>query len=406
VYAVSPRRSLTMLSRQMIINGILLAVLVTAACAPVRPFLPPGSAGNRPAERLAKKVPARPGAAAWSPDGSRLACLASVLTIIDLATSARTSLTVPDGRALAWPSADALLVLAGDGERSRLVRVNARDLTTDTIPLDRPADALHAAADGNRVFLLAVSTGTLRIGTDVKAWVDVFDLRSGAGRTVYTFDRILPAAALDRDRIAAWTHAGPNPLDGRLLVLEHLRPPVVASYSRVLALDGASGKTDDLAGQERRSGYLSGSWSPDGRRLALTTDDGRLLLRSGDGSFSPVAPAPAGWYPTWNPAGSSIYIGGGVVGSDGSGVEELLEQAVRSIGIWSPDGTRLAVLHDGDLILFSGFSPSFRSPDGPLDTMLAGRLGLLRELLRADLITLDDYRQRRRRLLDGQEAVP
>jgi len=152
VYAVSPRRSLTMLSRQMIINGILLAVLVTAACAPVRPFLPPGSAGNRPAERLAKKVPARPGAAAWSPDGSRLACLASVLTIIDLATSARTSLTVPDGRALAWPSADALLVLAGDGERSRLVRVNARDLTTDTIPLDRPADALHAAADGNRVF--------------------------------------------------------------------------------------------------------------------------------------------------------------------------------------------------------------------------------------------------------------
>jgi hypothetical protein len=110
----------------------------------------------------------------------------------------------------------------------------------------------------------------------------------------------------------------------------------------------------------------------------------------------------SGAFPSWNPAGSEIYIGGWLVQSDGNALEQLLPEAHESAGIWSPDGTGLAILYGNNLLYFDGFLPTFHAGDRPMDERMIqtrNKLRLLKTLLKEKLISEEEFKMRRARLL-------
>ena len=96
----------------------------------------------------------------------------------------------------------------------------------------------------------------------------------------------------------------------------------------------------------RRGGVAAGArdlaWSPDGRRLALTSRGG-IWVMSGDGSGL-VRVVDAGGSPTWSPDGRRVAFDAGgvrVVNADGSGGRLLVKTNAGMLD-WSPDGRRIA----------------------------------------------------------------
>ena len=86
---------------------------------------------------------------------------------------------------------------------------------------------------------------------------------------------------------------------------------------------------------------------------------------------------------------------------------QLLPDAFESIGVWSPDGRRLAVINEKGLLLFDGFSPSYVLPDKPPGEkmmQIRDKLRILKDLLKEGLISDKEFRDRKERYLkkEGQ----
>ncbi|MEW6713558.1 MAG: hypothetical protein AB1306_00505, partial [Nitrospirota bacterium] len=87
--------------------------------------------------------------------------------------------------------------------------------------------------------------------------------------------------------------------------------------------------------------------------------------------------------------------------SDGSVLEQIVKDAFDSIGVWSPDGTRLAVIAGTDLLYFDGFSPSFSSRDIAVSEgkdNIRDKSRLLKKLLKERLISKEEFKARRTKL--------
>jgi Tol biopolymer transport system component len=340
---------------------------------------------------------------AWSPDGKQLAFIDRTVTIIDVDGEAdaarRIDINAP--RYLAWADDGTLSVLSREGDQDVLFLIDAARSGIIRKALDRRADAVYPV-DHRRALLLSLETSRMRIGTQVNCELSLLDLPGGTAATLHTYSRIMPTADWEEDLLTAWVQAGLNPLDGSFLVMEHIKPPAVAPYSRVQVFDLASGDLKEIGKQDRRTVYASAAWSPDGRKIALTDQVGRLEVRDLQGGGLLDIPA-LGLYPAWHPAGSLLAVGGTLVNAATRERTTLVENSSRSFSRWSPDGTRLALVAGGELLLFRNFErPSL--PDASLDRELKKKLAMLQELLRDNLTSRDEYRERRSRLLSDKEG--
>ncbi|MDH4163461.1 MAG: hypothetical protein OEW15_12335 [Nitrospirota bacterium] len=388
--------------------GMFLALsllLFVPACVPLRHDPLTAAASFYHPVRIAKGVPAGPGALAWSPDSKRLAFISKTVTIVDTDSLEQKQTDIPRASSLAWSENNTLYALSREADKTALFAVDPDRLSATRLPLDRQADMLYSL-DADSLILVSARISATRIGSEISRQISRYAVATGRAKTLSTFSKIYPWKDPDGELLLAWRHAGVNPLDGSFLVMEHLKPPVVPAYSRVTRIDTLTGTAVDIPGSGRETLYASAGWSPDGTRVALADGNGRLELQTlRNDDATPVA-APAGLYPSWNPRGSIIYLGGSLVRTDGSGGEPLLSHSPRSIGSWSPDGTRLAVATDGRLLLFRNFTPSFSGADRPLDRVLASKLARLQNLLAEELISRQEYDDRRAGLLRETEEHP
>lgn len=376
---------------------------IAAACGAARTPELTGAAARYHPVSIAAGVPSRPGAVAWAPDSSQLAFISDSVTVLDVRGEApRTSrIDISAPHFLAWADNGTLSVLTRESGGDVLVQVDAAGRAITRKTLDRRADAVYPL-DDQRSLLLSLNAAQLKFGTQVSSALSLFDLASGTTSTLHASSRILQAGKRDTPLLTAWAHAGLNPLDGSFLLVEHFRPPVAAPYSRVLALDLASGALREITGQGERTLYLSAGWSPDGRTIALTGPGGRVEFRDLQGGHLREIPA-SGLYPVWHPAGELLAVGGTLVSAVTGSNTPLITNGSGSIARWSPDGARLALITGGELLLFRDMaSPASRA--SPLDTDLKRKLHILQELLLDDLITREEYRERRSRLLSEKKG--
>ncbi len=380
-------------------------LLAAAACVPSRTPELAGEAALHHPVPVSSGVAARPGVLAWSPDGTQLAFLDGTGTVgvVDAASSslAVRRLDIPSPRSLAWACDGTLYALSREKDRDILLLVGDGHPGVTRVALDRRADAVYPV-DRSRAFLLSIELAKLRIGTEVRCALFRLDLASGSTTTLHAYRRIFPTTEHEEDFLTAWAQAGLNRLDGTFLIMEHIKPPALPPYTLVQAFDPVSGDLADLGGPDRRTIYLSADWSPEGRRIALTTRDGRLVVRRTDTMASLEIPVP-GIYPAWHPAGELLMVGGTLVDASTGRSVPLVGNDSGSYARWSPGGTRLALITQGELLLLTGFAPSAPSRT-PLDLVLNKKLIMLQELLSDGLITAEDYRARRSQLLRDREG--
>jgi hypothetical protein len=372
-----------------------------AACGPTHtPAIAGAAAPYRPT-RIADRVPSRPGAIAWSPDGKQLAFIDRTVTVIDVdgETAAARRIDINAPRYLAWADDGTLYALSREGDQDVLFLIDAARKDITRLALDRPADAVYPV-DHRRAFLLSLRISRIKIGTQVACELSLLDLANGTAAILHTYSRIVPTADREEELLTAWLHAGPNPLDGSFLIMEHIKPPAFPPSTRVSAFDPASGDMVEISRQNLRTVYASAGWSPDGRKIALSDRDGRLAVR-GPGGNVPFDDPPLGRYPSWHPSGSLLIVGGTVITIATGERTPLLTDGENSYARWSPDGSRLAFVTHGDLLLLRNFTAP---PPSLPDRDLKKKLDMLQELLRDDLISRDEYRERRSRLLSDRDG--
>jgi WD40 repeat protein len=344
----------------------------------------------------------RPGVLSWSPDGERLAFIDGTLHLYDIASGKRRSADVPDPSFVSWRSAEEILVISQEDGRKHLYIVDVKSLSMQKVKLDIEPSAVFPLKNSRQLLIMSSEVKAFALGTRVRFSLFLYDLKTGISGNLFSSDRTLPAKKADINVLNAWTHAGFNNLNGSFMIMEHIKPPAARAYSQVALIDPALGTRKPIAGaggELRKQMYASGSWSADGKRIALTDVNGLLAIFSLGDLSAPQTVKVRGLYPSWNPRGSQIYVGGFVVDSDGKNMERLLPDGYTSIAEWSPQGSRLAVVSAGELSLFDGFGPRYAGPDGPFDEKVAANIVLLKELFRNSLIGEREYEQRYDKLM-------
>jgi hypothetical protein len=387
--------------RIMAVLGIIVLLSAATSCSPHR--APAETAAPYHPARIASGVQTQPGSASWSPNGKRIAFLTTTVNIYDRERGTLKTVGIKNPSYLLWPTEQELLVIVQSADTAVLCVVEPDTLAVTPHALDSDARALYPL-DTNRLLVLSTKRTMLKFGIEMNYQLAAYDRRDNTQKRLYSFSKLYPRKTPE-ELLAAWLHAGPDPLNDALLVMELIKPPLLAPYTRLRNIDVLTGEAADIAAPQKTV-YTATSWSPDGRRLALSDASGHLVItgpRAGGGS---VEAAVAGFHPSWNPRGSLLYLGGYLVQSNGKTVAALLPDSPRSIAWWSGDGTRLAAVADGELWLFDAFVPVFLPPDKPLDDTLKNKLSLLKNLHRDGFVTLQEYQARRTRLLERSEVLP
>ncbi len=378
-----------------------LVLFTVASCMAMQPVPLAKTAARYDPVILASGIPATPGSLAWSPDGKRLALTGKTLTILDIDSGRKESFPANNPYYAAWASDGTLYALSVNAENKSLLcsLADGNPRLKETV-LDGRIDAVYPTSDRKLVFR-SVHSKRYSFGTEISAEAVQQDLATGNSKTLYSFSR---TCVVEQPDISQWTslmHAGLNPLEDTLLVMEHIKPPHQPLYARVKAINVTTGESSNISDPDNRKPYISACWSPDGKRAALADRDGRIEIRNRFGRGSALDASPLGIFPSWNPKGSSIYAGGYLIDSNGLNKEVLLENASASIGAWSPDGSMLAVVVNGRLVLFRHMQPSYIAPDGPLDPALRERLSVLDRLRADNLISENAYKAQQKMLLLG-----
>jgi len=323
---------------------------------------------------------------------------------------------IPEIRPLfiAWAPGDRVAVLSDTGAGKEITLLDAAKGTYSSAPASESAIALKWLYPPDDLVEFSAEAKRYTIGTFITY---SFSRVQGEEREIF-FQKELyfPTRRQDLDFTSAWSFPEIRPVYETLLMPEYHNPPAVTPYIYFKTVDPVTGIVDDIVKLENRRFNVLASWSPDGSRLAAADHEGLLVIQDADEgaegaavSGIPVNYEIKGLNPSWNPRGSQIYLGGWLVGSDGGAVAELLPGAVESIGVWSPDGEKIAVMSESRTLIFDSIHPSFLDPDRPLGNELLQmqeKLRLLKELLTSGLITRSEYDDRRAKLFEqgGEEG--
>jgi Tol biopolymer transport system component len=317
---------------------------------------------------------------AWSPDGRQLAfslrpdrgfslgwlVAGSEIRVLDLATGSERTVAADGGVQPAWSPNGQLIayrVPRGDAPGLRVVRADGAAAPARIVTGDREARDVHWAADGAGLFFAGRRTGVINL------WFVPLDPETGretgpADIVVTPTDEVLQSPSASRD--------------GRMLAFTSWR--IAASIVR-LPIDPATfqptGPPTRLSGSSRVESMPD--LSPDGRRVAYVSQDGRfdLWTMSAEGTDQRrLTNDPYEEHdPRWSPDGSRIAFVSNRSGAfevfviDAAGGEP--RQVTRcakgraSMPVWSPDGRRIAFLAQ-DAGLFVVDAGAVEAPGEPL----------------------------------------
>ncbi len=372
---------------------IVITVLLSVSCTtPLKPDLVTSG------QSIYRNVPLQPGAVAWSPDSSSIAVIKdSDLSIFHLVSGRILNVPGINPLFVDWSPGENLLLVHNKRGRNELAQVSPMDGTINSVSLNDTPTAAKWLNPPEDLMVLYHEVESYSIGTFVSfKYVALF---KGKEEMFLEWGTYLPTRNSDIDAISGWTFPGIRPVYETVMTPEYHKPPRMQPFTLLKTVDPVIGEEREITrfGSERYS--VPSSWSPDGTRLAVTNDQGQLIVIDVDNpeDLQPVNDDVRGQYPSWNPKSSQIYIGGLIMKSDGSVLEKIISDADESIGIWSPDGTRLVVLHNDELLYFDGFIPSFNI-DRPMDEQLRvirDKIRFLKDLLREGLIPKDEFKIRR-----------
>ena len=387
-------------SRRLLIAPLLLAAACATAVPRPRPVAPPLL------ER--QGVSSGPGAVAWSPDGATLAVVCpDGVVLIDLRTGSSRPLSAPGAVSVDWGPAASLLVVERDAAGGRAVAIDPAAGERSVLHSD-PALVAARWLHGEEGWLAVASTQEVhRYGT--QAMLALTTSLGGGPAVAHRWSAVLPTKDPGADVALGWAAARPNPLDHGLLLPQFQKPPLFAGYVAFVALDPFDGGDPaEIARVELGRWTATVTWSPDGRRAALSAGDGTLRIVE-PGVRDLVAPAGTarGVHPSWHPRTDVLFLGGSLVTPAGAPIRKLLEQAENAMGFWSPEGDRLAVTVGGRLFVFERLG--FPAPDADADRWrraareASWELGVLRS---QGLVAPEVFRERRARLRERAAEVP
>jgi hypothetical protein len=316
--------------------------------------------------RIGEGVMAKPGRFAWSPDGGKIVFADKMLEIYETLNGKLKHVDIKPVF-VSWLDNDTILVISKKDGRNVLCMVSARSLEVKKVRLDINPDAVFTSTDGKTVLLLETRVRVMFIGTNVGYSLFVYDMRDGTTKKIYDSDIIYPTRQPNIGLLHAWFHAGLDPVGNSLLLMEQVKPPVsTRPFTRVIGIDHLTGRRLPITPRAVRKSYISADWSPDGSMAVLTDSDGHMDIYSLRKGLTYVGDGLYGLYPSWNPRGGLIYLGGWIVDPDGENRKEVLPGCHNSLAEWSPDGTKLAVAAGNNLWLLGPFSPNpGESPDIP-----------------------------------------
>jgi Tol biopolymer transport system component len=365
--------------------------------------------GKKPASRytpikLSSGVKTFHGAVSWSPDGGKVAFIRKGVVIYDKKHGRKSTVRLSAPYYLKWTN-DGLFALYRKGGRSAIAHIDDERLETKTVSLDVDAWALSGTMGRKNLLVLSHGFKELSIGTRVSYGLYVYDLKTGELKERYGTRRIIYGRDADARRMKGWASAGASPVETEAVFMEYHNPPALDPYVRIRVVDYLTGKVRDAATTELLGLTAFADWSPDGRKMALASDEGGLWMLELNGTLTAVDEELKGAYPSWNPMGSQIFIGGYVVDSDGKNKEKIIHGVPESIGQWSPDGKSMALIADKKLWLLEGFSPYFVPPDRKYGEEFKIKAWTLKGLLLEGFITEDEYRTRYNKLLENAEDI-
>jgi hypothetical protein len=351
-------------------------------------------------------VSLRPGTVAWSPDARSLAIIIKGKLII-FDTESGEVRKIPDitPSFIDWAPGAEMLVIHNSGNRSNLAQLNTIDETYKSVPIETEAIAVRWLRPPDRFVTLSTDVKRLTIGTFVAYRLSTHN----SGENIFfRWDAYFPTRQTDFDYLSNWTHLGVRPIYETILTPQFHKPPVVHPYTEFITVDPVTSLESKILRLDAKRFNVPASWSPDGSRLAVSDDRGLLVIVdvATTDRVEQVSLDIRGDFPSWNPEGSQIYIGGWLMQSDGTAIREVLPDAVDSLGVWSPDGTKLAVLSKGRLHIIDHFSPMFIVPDSPMDTdklKLRDKFRLLKDLFKSRLISDSEFNFLKTKLFKSSE---
>ncbi|UCH80399.1 MAG: hypothetical protein JSW20_11740 [Nitrospiraceae bacterium] len=354
-----------------------------------------------------KGVPLHAGSVAWSNDSSKLAVINDhSIIIIDMVSGSEDMIEEITPSFLSWAPGNDLLAVIKNGDRRKLVRINSNEGRHTYIPLNTSPISARWFNPPDDILVISLDVKSMKIGTFATYYLSrVTKYRE---HEFFKGEVYYPTLRSDVDITSGWMYPRIRPLHETVITPMFHKPPVIEPYTDFKTVDPVTGMENEITKFRSRRFSVPASWSPDGSRFAVTNDDGFLTIIDINDSEDArlVRLEITGFVPAWNPEGSQIYLGGWLVNSDGQVLDQMLPDAFHSIGTWSPDGGKLAIVTADNMMYVKHVSPSFIPPDRAFDsfhTLARDKLRILKDLYINGLITINEFNERKLQVLSDPE---